>query len=144
MKSFKLSEIYSVICEYKETRAFKHTATILKNGRSVYSTKICYQNRTWEKFEFESVLHKAIENYFEEKQAKEYIKSLKSPENEQFKSVSMVCAMGKLFCKKDKDKNSWDKKMLSTIHGINFPEDFDSLPESEKRKRLDKALECIK
>jgi hypothetical protein len=52
----------SIICEVKPTRtAFKHEATLLMNGISVEKVKICYQNRTWESFEFESVLNRLLE-----------------------------------------------------------------------------------
>lgn len=61
-----------------------------------------------------------------------------------FKEVNMVCAIGKLLCNNEKEKNVWDKRMLSTIRGLSFPEDFDTLSEKEKRKRLDKVLEVIK
>lgn len=62
MKAFRINKDTQIICEWVKTRtAFKHIATLLINGREVDSTKICYQNRTWESFEFESVLNKLIE-----------------------------------------------------------------------------------
>jgi len=39
------------------------------------------------------------------------------------------------------EKNRWKKRYLSYIPGIEFPDDFDSLPEEEKARRLDKAIE---
>jgi hypothetical protein len=64
MRSFKLSEQYSVVCEWKKTRnGFKHEATLLFNGREAGKAKICYLNRTWEAFEFESVLHECINKH---------------------------------------------------------------------------------
>ena len=52
--------------------------------------------------------------------------------------------MGKILCNTLKEKNDWDKRMLNTINGFNFPDDFDDLSENEKRKRLDNALNCLK
>jgi hypothetical protein len=67
MKIFKLDEIYSVVCIFKGTRSgFKHTATLMKNGLQVYETKVCYLNRTWERFEYESVLRKLIQTFWKE------------------------------------------------------------------------------
>jgi len=61
MKSFKVDKIYSVVCESKNTRSgFKHVATLLYNGREIESVKICYLNRTWERYEYESVLNKIL------------------------------------------------------------------------------------
>ena len=65
MKIFKLDDMYSVVCVFKGTRSgFKYTATLMKNGLQVAETKICYLNRTWERFEYESVLIKLIDNNF--------------------------------------------------------------------------------
>lgn len=145
MKTFKLSKVYTVICETKNTRnGFKHIAILCKNNNSVYETKICYLNRTWESFEYKSVLDKIIKAYFDEKQAKKYIKAIKEPENEQFKAVSMVCAVGNILCNTQEEKNKWDKRMLGTIEGIDFPEDFNSLSEKEKKRRLEGAKKILK
>ena len=144
MNIFKLSKDYEVICNWKKTRnGFKHTATLCKNNNSVSETKICYLNRTWESFEYESVLHKVINAYFDEKQAKKYIKKLKAPENEQFKAVSMVCALGEIMCNKQEEKNKFKKRILGTIKGIDFPQDWEKLLEKEKEKRLNGGIEQL-
>jgi hypothetical protein len=46
-------------------KRFKHTAVLLHNGSEVYKTKVCYLNRTWECFTYETVLFRAVEGYFE-------------------------------------------------------------------------------
>lgn len=61
MKTFKLSDEYEVVCVSEGTRyGFRHLATLLKNGLEVDKAKICYYNRTWESYEFESVKNKLI------------------------------------------------------------------------------------
>jgi hypothetical protein len=78
MKIFTLDEKYSVVCNTKDTRnGFKHVATIHKNGLSVYETKECYLNRTWERFEYETVLVKAIENFFGEPELTKFLNIIK-------------------------------------------------------------------
>jgi len=144
MKIFTLDENYSVVCEAKKTRnGFKHEAKLCKQGEEISKAKICYLNRTWESFEYESVLNNIVNSYFEETQAKKYLKDIKIPENKQFKTVNMVCALGKIICNTEEEKNNWDKKMLGTIKGIEFPKDFDNLPEEEKQQRLKGALETL-
>jgi len=59
------------------------------------------------------------------------------------KSISMVCAMGSLLSNTPKEQNTFDKRMLGTINGISFPDDFDTLPEEEKTKRLQLAKEQL-
>ena len=66
-------------------------------------------------------------------------KILESP----FKAVNMICAMGQLLCDTPEDKNKWDRRMLGTINGINFPDDWDTLTEEEKTRRLEGAKEQI-
>jgi len=55
----------------------------------------------------------------------------------------MVCAVGALLTDNPEERANWDKRMLSTIPGIDFPADFDQLPVEEQQKRLDKAKEVL-
>ena len=62
MTIFKLNDQYSAICEYKSTRnGFKHVAHLMSNGFEVEETKVCYFNRTWEPYTYQTVLSKLIE-----------------------------------------------------------------------------------
>ena len=57
---FQVEGDLSVLCQCEDTRSgFRHVARVMSNGRetSAKPVKICYYNRTWESFEFESVLH---------------------------------------------------------------------------------------
>lgn len=50
----------TVICESKSNRSgFKHVCKVLYNSRIIYQDKIQYYNRTWESFQYESILRKA-------------------------------------------------------------------------------------
>jgi len=65
MREFRLNDEYTVVCESQNTRTgFRHVAILLRNGDEIYRTKCTYQNRTWERFQFESVLNKTITNSF--------------------------------------------------------------------------------
>lgn len=64
MKTFILDEVYSVECEFKESReGFKHIARLLKDKKVIYNTSKNYLNRTWECFEFESILLKIVDDF---------------------------------------------------------------------------------
>ena len=77
MEKFKLNNEYQIICESQSTRyGFRHVAILLKNGYEVDKTKICYYNRTWESFEYECVIRKLINKYFNEMTAKKYMKTI--------------------------------------------------------------------
>ena len=76
MKIFALGKNYTIVCNTKDTRnGFKHTASLCgKSGSSFYETKICYLNRTWERFTYETVLKKTIEENFKNKEKEKYLK----------------------------------------------------------------------
>jgi hypothetical protein len=66
MRIFNLDNVYSVVCDTKDTRnGFKHVAVIFRNGLELFETKICYLNRTWERFTYEDVLIKVVKEGFE-------------------------------------------------------------------------------
>lgn len=64
------------------------------------------------------------------------------------KTTAMVMAMGNLLAgDSQKEKNDWKSRMLKAglgNSGLIMPEDWDSLTEDEKEKRLDGAIEAIK
>ena len=72
----------------------------------------------------------------------EFQKLLKEhkPEPDFLKTVSMVSAMfGMMTQGENKQKiNAQKKRFFDNVQGLNFPEDWESLPEEEKSKRLEK------
>jgi len=151
MKTFNLSGDYAVVCEYKKTRmAFKHEATVTKNGCEVYKTKICYQNRTWESYDYQSVLHRAIRGYFKGEDVQRFCDKVDGKGKADIKSslgmIAGIAKLGEILCDKPEDKNSWKLRMLKAGMGEGFqpPDDWDQLPEAEKQRRLDGAINTLK
>lgn len=61
MKIFNLGCDYSIVCNSENTRyGFRHLASLMFKGNEIDKTKCCYYNRTWERFEFESVCKKLL------------------------------------------------------------------------------------
>ena len=61
MKIFKVNDKVSIVCESQGTRyGFRHIAHLIINNNEVEKVKMCYYNRTWECFEFESVILELI------------------------------------------------------------------------------------
>ena len=62
------------------------------------------------------------------------------PEPDFLKTVSMVSSMfGVLMQTEDKSKvNAQKKRFFDNVQGLSFPEDWDTLTEEEKTKRLEK------
>ena len=72
MRIFKLSDNIEVVCEFLPTSyGFRHIAHLMVNGNEVEKSKCCYYNRTWEKYEFETVMVNLI---YKSKRLDEYQK----------------------------------------------------------------------
>jgi hypothetical protein len=65
-------------------------------------------------------------------------------EADPFGSLKMVVALGSLMAGNDQEKVDFQKRMIGTVPGIDFPEGFDNLPIEEKKRRLDGAIEVLK
>jgi len=78
MRIFNLDEKFNIVCNTADTKSgFKHVATLHRNGFSIASTKICYYNRTWERFTYESILNKIIADNFEGTEKQKYLDVVK-------------------------------------------------------------------
>lgn len=54
---------FEAFCLTANTRnGFKHEAEIQKNGCTIARAKVNYINRTWERYDYETAIHKAV-NY---------------------------------------------------------------------------------
>ena len=151
---FKITKEIEVVCKSEKTRSgFRHLATLFKDGQEVQDGKCTYLNRTWEKYEFQSVLYnvveKAVKNKLlseeEEKLCKEFIEGDQTDWSE-FKSVAMVAQLGELFTDTQKEKNNWKARMLKAglgNKGLEMPEDWDELDEDEKERRLNGVIKIM-
>lgn len=70
MTHFEGKNGYSTVCESKPRQGgFKHEATLLFKGREVGRAKVCYYNRTWEAYQYDTVRAVLAEKYPEAGQA---------------------------------------------------------------------------
>lgn len=151
MKTFNINEHATIVCEWKKTRnAFKHVATLLIDGYEEATTKICYLNRTWESFEFESVIEKLLEKtgYLSADDKKAFMDKCAGRSHEEinkmFGSIAMVAKIGEVFHAGDqKASNDWKARMLKAglqDKGLIMPDDWETLDENTKQARLDGAI----
>jgi hypothetical protein len=57
-----------------------------------------------------------------------------------FKGFKMLVALGEIMGNTPEEKTALKKKALGAIPGIDYPEEFDQLPEEEQAKRINGAL----
>ncbi len=153
MTTFKINKNLEVVCEAKSTRnGFKHVATLLRDGREIDEVKCCYLNRTWECYEFESVLEKlAGSDRLTDKEAKKFKKLIKNGfkvadkkrTDKEFNRIATLAKLGEIFGSSQKEKNDWKTCILKAgleNKGLIIPEDWDTLDESTKQARLDAVI----
>jgi hypothetical protein len=151
MQIFKINEEIQVVCESKPTRtAFKHVATLMKNGYQIDETKICYENRTWERYTFENVLQKLLDKTKalteEEKAQFEKVINKDNTDNSMLKTTQFVAKLGDIFTDTKKESNDWKLRMLKAgleNKGLNIPKDWETLSEEEKEKRLNQVIKIM-
>ena len=145
IKTFEISPDFKVICKTQDTSyGFRHVALLQKNYHEVCAAKCCYYNRTWESFTYQSVGHAVINKYFKKQEAeiyREIFDKIGKHKAENFLHVPcLIATLGNVFGTTEKEKNDWKKRFIEKIPGIDFPEDFDQLPESVKTHRLDSVI----
>lgn len=149
--TFDVDKNTQVECQTLDTRnGFKHVATFYDNYRKVATSTCYYINRTWERYEYESVLLELANN--EELSNKQqvallrYAKNYGGREDDGLKSIAWAARLGDILTDSKKESNDWKARMLMaglSTQGLQMPEDWDTLTEEEKTKRLDGAIEAI-
>lgn len=153
METFKINNKLEIVCEWKKTRnGFKHEATLMDNWHKVDKTKICYLNRTWESFEFESVITQLLNKtkILTNKQKSKFMENCRTGSyndiSEKFGFISAIAKMGDLFGQSQKEKNDWKTRMIKAgleNDGLIMPDNWDDLPENDRTKRLDRVIKSL-
>ena len=152
MKTFKVNKNLEAVCQSEKTRyGFRHLATLIGDRREISKAKRCYYNRTWESYEFESVLETLLEksislSEWDKRCFKAMIKNGGQHSTDDLKTIGMVAMMGDIFGKTQKQKNDWKTRMLKAgleNKGLIMPDDWETLSEADKEARLDGAIKAI-
>jgi hypothetical protein len=69
---------------------------------------------------------------------------VREEEEKSFSPVKMLCAFADLLGDSKEHKIDMKKRAIGSLAGIEFPDDFDSLPEDEKLERLNKVAEVLR
>ena len=150
MKIFKIKDNVEVVCESEKTRSgFRHVAVLHMDGNEVARAKVCYLNRTWESFEFETVLRKLLENSALSAEEKSVFFRASQRKNKEegdamFGTVANIAKLGDVFGNTTKEKNDWKQRMLKAgLPDLQIPEDWNALGEDEKERRINMVIEML-
>ena len=153
-KTFEITKELKVKCWTENTSyGFRHLAELERDYYTVDKAKSCYYNRTWESYDYESVLKKLKENTTElnQEELKEFEAMIKDPERKEealapLKSIAGIMSLGNILGQNQKEKNDWKTRMLKAgleNKGLIMPEDWETLSESDKEQRLNGAIEAL-
>lgn len=153
-KIFKVSDKLEIHCVSKGNKhGFTHRAVLWENEVKTLEAKSQYINRTWERFEFESVISKLLHRrkVFTADRIQEILNSFANENHKEidrtFKSIAMVAKMGDIFGQTPKEKNDWKERMLKAglgDMGLIMPDDWEELDEETKQARLDAVINHLK
>ena len=158
MKEFKIDEVHEITCTCENTRyGFRHLANLYRTGLSgttvlIEKAKVCYYNRTWESFEFKTVISQLLDKakILTKDQKSEFLNRCRQNNldevNKSFGFISSIAKLGNIFCENQKDKNDWKERMIKAgleNKGLIMPDDWDSLPEDTKEQRLNGIIQML-
>lgn len=137
----------------KTRNGFRHVAILKVDGQEVDKATAHYLNRTWESYEYESVIHDLINksSYISPEKREETKKKFAEASHQkiegEFRSIGAVAQLGDVMGGETlKEKNAWKLRMLKAglgSKGFEVPDDWDKLSEEERGKRLDSAIKFL-
>lgn len=150
-KFFELEDNVYIKCwSEKTSRGFRHLAEFYVDGELIEDAKVVYSNRTWEKYEFESVIEKMLGKMNRPDIERQAIMGTVENQalgrvNDDMKTIAMVSSLGDVFGTSEKERNDWKLRMIKAGmgDGLQLPDDWNTLPEEEKGVRLDKIIEFM-
>jgi hypothetical protein len=63
------------------------------------------------------------------------------PTKETLSLAAKVAKIGEVMTNNQAEANAWKKRMLLAVLPLTFPDDWESLSEDEKQRRLDKTID---
>lgn len=156
-KTFTINDRISIDCSTQNTSyGFRHVADMrIDNGATGedwgakhYDAKRTYYNRTWEAYEYQSLLEECarkVDDPADREAIAKFAKEGKADTSD-LKKISGIMALGSIFTEDQAGANDWKTRMLRAGlegRGLMMPDDWDQLPEDEKTSRLDKIIKVL-
>ena len=152
-KTFQLKDGYEIIAHWEKTRnGFRHIAILMKDGSEVDRAKATYTNRTWESYEYQTVIRDLLDKtkILSEPEQKAFLEKgelqARKEADEMFGNIGAIAGLGEIMTSNKKESNDWKARMIKAGLGsnIDIPEDWNTLSEDEKEKRLNKVIEFMR
>ena len=156
METFKINRNIRIEAEYYETRnSWGHKAYLYVKNHLVGQNRVRYYNRTWERYTYQSIMQNFVEKTpyltkYQKRICKKFLESGKRVEKDlqPLKTTAFVASLGDIFGDifgtNKKESNDWKTRILKAgVSGIDIPDDWETLSEAEKEKRLNGAIQVL-
>lgn len=154
-KTFQITKNTKIVATSGNTRnGFYHEASFYRNGIFIESMRVSYLNRTWEAYEYDTVISDLLDKMelnnwvadHEKEQIKETIRQINQGKmQDDFRTVSTIASLGDIFGKTKKESNDWKLRMLKARYpALATPSDWHTLSENEKKRRLDAIIKMMR
>ena len=158
-KTFPINDSYQINCYYDRTRyGFRHIAKLMRikdsAGASDYTeidrAKVCYYNRTWESFEYETVISCLLDRakIMTKEQKAEYMSALRRGElsriNAMFGFIGAMAQASSLLADSPKEANDRKEGVLKSAlgsQGLIMPDTWQN--EEARTSALDGAIKML-
>jgi hypothetical protein len=150
-KTFTLPDETRICCGSQTTSyGFRHLAVVRRGFYELGKAKVCYYNRTWERYKYQTVARAAIDKAFPADQAKIYRDQIDGKSaadtNAHLGLIAGIAKLGDILTGTPEESNAWKQRMLTAglgDQGLDIPADFGALPETEKARRLNGAINAL-
>ena len=157
MRVFIIDEKTKIVGTTHNTRTgFRHLVKFIVDGKEIESRSVSYYNRTWESYDYQTAIRELLRKMVTSKrltaERAEHIQAIcdgraKAEFDSRFKTLGAIAMMGEIMGETKKEKNDWKTRMFEaglSGYGLEKPNDWDSLSEDEKEKRLNKVIEMMR
>jgi hypothetical protein len=139
-------DLYFEAWSWQRSGRWGHKARAVYQNRVTEEVSITYQNRTWEAYKFQSVMEKLIDRLdavhyvplADRIEASKVIKTGDRREMKKLQSIGAIAMLGGII-----GGNTTKQRIIASIPGVIVPDDFDSLDENEKTRRLNGAINIL-
>ena len=155
MTEFVVNRTDKIVGRTERTRSgFRHVVGYYRGGRLLGTHSVSYLNRTWESYEYETAIQGLMSKlnksaFVSNRRASATMAAIRKrpPQDNMFRTTAMTAALGDVFGRTQKEKNDWKTRMLKAgmgNRGLIMPEDWGTLPENVKARRLNKVIGFMK
>lgn len=137
-QTFELGEYTITAWGYDSPYSWGHYAKLYKGDSQIDEAKYTYYNRTWETYKYQSIVHGILGKNKLSGLSKLADQLGETGVREELKKLSGLVRMGQLM-----GVDGAKVLEIATNGQVNRPEEWETLPEEEREKRLSRVINLL-